>query len=464
MKLGVKGTVAYGIGAIGKDMVYALSSGYVLYFYQDIMGVSAAFVGFILLIARVFDALNDPVMGIIVAKTKSRWGKFRPWIWGGTLLNAMTLFALFAVPGNIGSKGIMVWFAVVYILWGMTYTMMDIPYWSMIPAVTTTGKERESLSVIARSCAGVGNAIITIGTFSTVSFLGGGDSHSQEIAGFQWLGLTVAVIFILASTITVLGIKRTRSDDMKAATVGQMFRALIKNDQAITVVITIVFVNTALYITSNLLIYFFKYDIGGGASQWKDDYTLFVAFGGGMQILAMMLFFPLLRKWLKTMDVFKVSLSMAICGYLTLLLMTLIGLSNNIFLLFIPGFLVFSGNGMLTVLTTMFLANTVDYGELKNGTREESVIFSMQTFVVKLASGVSVFIASMGLAVIGLKGNSGDGAGVVQSASSILGLRVIMTVVPVVLLLIALLYFLKRYKLTEEKLEEISCKILSREE
>ena len=153
-KLKGKEKFAYGIGAVGKDMVYMLSASYVLYYYQDIMGVSAVAMGVILFIARIFDAFNDPIMGIIVAKTKTRWGKFRPWLFIGTLTNAIVLYLMFAAPPSLSGRGLVAYAAVTYILWGVTYTMMDIPYWSMIPAFTESGKERENLSAMARSCVG----------------------------------------------------------------------------------------------------------------------------------------------------------------------------------------------------------------------------------------------------------------------------------------------------------------------
>lgn len=155
---------AYGLGAVGKDMVYMLSASYILYYYQDIMGVSAWVMGIILLIARVFDAFNDPIMGVLVAKTKTRFGKFRPWLLIGTVTNAIILYLMFAAPPTLSGSGLVAYAAVFYILWGVTYTMMDIPYWSMIPAFTEGGKERENLSALARSCAGVGSALITIVT------------------------------------------------------------------------------------------------------------------------------------------------------------------------------------------------------------------------------------------------------------------------------------------------------------
>ena len=132
MELTLKQKTAFGIGAVGKDMVYALSASYVMYYYQDVLELSASFVGVVLMAARFFDAFNDPFMGVLVAKTRTRWGRFRPWIFSGTLLNALVLYALFTAP-VLDEAALMVYFSVVYILWGVTYTMMDIPYWSMIP-------------------------------------------------------------------------------------------------------------------------------------------------------------------------------------------------------------------------------------------------------------------------------------------------------------------------------------------
>lgn len=221
MKLTRSQTVAFGIGAVGKDMVYALSATYVMYFYQDILGLSATFVGLILMIARVFDALNDPFMGILVAKTRTRWGRFRPWLFSGTVLNAVVLYALFSAP-DLSESGMMVYFAVIYILWGTTYTMMDIPYWSMIPAVTELPKDRENLSVVGRTCAGVGSALIQVGALITVKALGRGD----ERTGFALIALIVAVIFIAAEVFCCFKVKEQRLEKVETSTVGQMFKAL----------------------------------------------------------------------------------------------------------------------------------------------------------------------------------------------------------------------------------------------
>lgn len=448
MKLKAKEKISYGLGAVGKDMVYMLSASYILYYYQDILGVSAFAMGAILMAARVFDAFNDPVMGVLVAKTRTKWGRFRPWLLIGTILNAVILYFMFAAPPSLDGKGLVAYAAVTYVVWGVTYTMMDIPYWSMIPAFTEGGKEREGLSTLARSCAGVGSAVITIITMKCVYILGQGN----EREGFKYFAFGVAVLFVVFILITCVNIREKSTVDVDSPSVKQMFKALIQNDQAMTVVMTIVLINCAIYTTSNLVIYFFKYDFGG--ETWYDSYTLFNTFGGAIQILSMMLFFPVLRKFLSAIRVFYVSFGMAIVGYIALLVLAFTNMSN-VFLLFIPGFFIFAANGMLTVLTTVFLANTVDYGELKNNRRDESVIFSMQTFVVKLASGVAALIASLCLGVFHLSDDTAASSGA-AAASSVIGLRMTMTVIPIVGLLIAVFLFHKRFILTEEKVEQIT--------
>ncbi|MBP3755182.1 MAG: MFS transporter [Lachnospiraceae bacterium] len=461
---------AYGIGAVGKDMVYMLSASYVLYYFQDLLGVNSVAMGIILLVARVFDAFNDPIMGVVVAKTHTRWGRFRPWLMIGTITNAVVLFAMFACPPSLDAKGLVAYAAITYILWGVTYTMMDIPYWSMIPAFTKGGKEREGLTTLARSCAGVGSALVTIFTVKMVqtlgnAFAGSGTSDTvREILGFKYFTLIIAILFVVFITITCVTVKEQSLVDMKTASVGDMFKALVTNDQAMTVVIAIVLINSSIYLTSNLVIYFFKYDFGG--TTWGDSYTLFNMFGGGVQIISMMAFYPLLRRFLSNVKIFYVCIISAITGYAVLFAIAFTNMSSVV-ILFIPGFFIFAANGVLQVITTVFLANTVDYGELKNGRRDESVIFSMQTFVVKLASGIAAFAASLCLQINNLQKDVEDTEEAIDyslavSASSKLGLRMTMAIIPVAGLIVALIVFYKKYILNDAKISEISGQLESK--
>ena len=465
MKLGLTEKISYGLGAVGKDMVYMLSASYVLYYFQNVLGVNAIAMGIILMAARVFDAFNDPIMGVIVAKTKTKWGKFRPWLMIGTITNAIILFLMFACPPSLDGKGLVAYAAVTYILWGVTYTMMDIPYWSMIPAFTDSGKDRENLTTLARSCAGVGSALVTIFTVALVSKIGkliagsNASAKAVEIAGFKWFALIIAILFIVFIIITCVNIKEQATVDMESPSVGQMFKALITNDQAMTIVLAIVLINTSIYITSNLVIYFFKYDFGGAG--WKGSFTYFNMFGGAIQILSMMIFYPVLRQFASNIKVFYICLASAIIGYGVLLAIAFINMSN-VFILFIPGFFIFAANGVLQVLTTVFLANTVDYGDLKNSRRDESVIFSMQTFVVKLASGIAALVASICLQVNNLSDDTEEAADLLHdfsadvSAAAKLGLRMTMTIIPIIGLFIAIIVFKKKFILTEDKMKEIT--------
>ncbi|MEE3466991.1 MAG: MFS transporter [Eubacterium sp.] len=294
-----------------------------------------------------------------------------------------------------------------------------------------------------------------------------------ERLGFKWFSVIVGVLFILFILVTCLCIKEKSTVDVKTPGIGEMFKALIQNDQAMTIVVTIVLVNTALYITSNLLIYFFKYDLGG--ANWQGDYTLFNTFIGGIQILAMMLMFPLLRRMFTTLKIFYICAVAEIIGYFILLAMSLGGVTN-VFVFFLPGFLIMAGVGILNVVVTIFLANTVDYGELKNYRRDESVIFSMQTFVVKLSSGLAALVASVCLTVFHIQGDSAlsytalvdkmDNIGNLATLGdeSVIGLRLVMTLGPTLLLIIAVLVFRAKYILSDQKLMEITKELISRKE
>lgn len=158
---------------------------------------------------------------------------------------------------------------------------------------------------------------------------GGVGDKGVELVGFKWFALIVAVVFVAFTILTCVFVKEKSTAEMKTVSVKQMFKALIKNDQALTVVIAIVLINTAIYITSNLVIYFFKYDFGG--TSWFGDYTLFNIFGGAVQILSMMVLYPVLRNAVKLSNtkIFYVCLSMGIVGYAVLLGLAILGILNR---------------------------------------------------------------------------------------------------------------------------------------
>jgi melibiose permease len=450
MKLTLKEKASYGIGAVGKDMVYAIVSGFLMYYYNDVLGISATFIGVLFMIARIFDACNDPFMGIIVEKTNTRLGKFRPWLLIGTVLSAISLFIMYSVPKSLSGTPLLVYVSVAYILWCTTYTLMDIPYWSMIPAITESGKDRENISVIARSCAGLGYAIPTALTMILVPLLGGRDElldRPDERLGFKIFAGIISILFILFILITVKNVKEKTREAFRAPTIREMFSALFHNDQALVVVVTIVIFNSSLYLTTNLAVYFFKYDIGNSAL-----FGLFGTIGGATQIISMTLL-PALRTRFKRMTIFIGAILCTIIGYALLFVFGTLSITN-IICLGIAAVVIYFGFGLATVLTTVFLADTVDYGEWKSGQRSESVIFSMQTFVVQLASAFAVFIAGVGLDLIHL-----DKEAETQTVQTLFGMRVLMIILPIIGLIISILYFKRKYKLTDAYIGEINARI-----
>lgn len=447
MSLTFRQKFSYGIGAVGKDMVYALVSGFILYYYNTVLGISGTFTGIMMMAARVFDAFNDPLMGVVVEKTHTRFGKFRPWIMTGTVTNALVLYGMFALPAGLSGTAMLAYASAAYVLWGVTYTLMDIPFWSMIPAITAPGQDRENLSVIGRTCSSVGFAVPTVLTMLLVTRLG-----SSEREGFALFAGAVAVLFVVAELVCVLGVRERPTEKQEVATVGQMFGALFSNDQALVVVLAIILFNASLYLTTQLALYFFKYDIGN-----SDLYSLFGTIGGVGQILSMVSLPALRKKW-SSKTILTGAIGVTIFGYGLLFVLGSLKITN-IPLLGVSAFIIYIGFGLATVLTTIFLADSVDYGEYKTGRRSESVIFSMQTFVVKLASAVSVLVAGVGIDLIGL-----DTEAAVQSEGTLLGLRVLMILVPIAGLLCSILYFRKKYILTEAENKRIAAALAVRRE
>ena len=198
---------------------------------------------------------------------------------------------------------------------------MDIPFWSMIPAITETGKEREGLTSLARTSAGIGDAIPSVLTMTIVPILGAGAAAANMKTGYMLWAIIVAVIFIVSEVFCVVAVKEHKIDkSQKAASVKDMFASLFHNDQALTVVASIVLVYTSLNICGNLVLYFFQFDVGNASA-----YSVFAAAAFAAQVLTMMLI-PAMRKFFSKRVLYIAGFIIQICGYAIILLMAYTGL------------------------------------------------------------------------------------------------------------------------------------------
>lgn len=438
MKLSMKEKYSFGIGAIGKDAVYAIVSIYLMFYFTDVLGIAAGFVGGLFFVARIWDAINDPIMGLIVDNTRTRWGKFRPWILIGTLVNSVVLIFLFTDCGLTGNA-LYIYVSVIYILWGMTYTLMDVPYWSMLPNLTSDKEEREEVSVIPRIFAAFATLIVSSLGLKIVSILGDGNQKS----GFLYFSIIISAVFIVTILITV---KNTRehnfSSSQEKTTLKQMVNVLVKNDQLITFLFMVLLFTVGQQIIAGIQLYYFKYVTGS-----ENLFTVFVSFSGISTILGLIVFPKIVSK-LSRIKVYILGCVLPVIGIVMLLLAGLF-LPKNPILVGLAGIIYSFGGGFFTGSQTVALADIVDYGECKLGTRNESVIFSIQTLLVKISTAFGGLLTGLILSATGYVPNQ------VQSATTINGLRIVMTIVPIIFISASALVYIKHYKLNGETLNNI---------
>lgn len=439
-KLSWVSKICFGIGAFGKDAVYAIVGTYLMMYLTDYRSVAPAFVGTLFMVARIWDAFNDPFMGMIVDNTRTRWGKFRPWILIGTILNAIVLALLFLDNGLEG-RGYLVWCSVFYILWGMTYTIMDIPYWSLVPALTEDENERSQISAIPRIFASLAWLVINSFGLIMVSKLGGGD----DVRGFSILASIISVVFILASIVTCLTCKeQVVTPSAEKTSIKGMINVLFKNDQVKIILGIALFFNVAYQLSNSFALYYFKYVAERTYAEEGNGvlYPIYAGVAGFAQMGSMAVLPFLSQKIGKKLSFFFASF----CPVIGFALLWIFGyfIPKNIAAVGVCSAIINIGIGFMLVFITIILSEVVDYGEYKLGTRNESILFSMQTFVVKFAGAFSGFLSGVGLTLIGYKAN------VQQTVGAENGMRIIMFLIPAILSALCYLIYIKGYKLTPD--------------
>ena len=443
-KMSKRNRFTYGLGTVGRDMVYTMISMYLMFYLTDVLNLDTKvlwWVTAIILGARIFDALNDPIMGVIVDNTHTKWGKYKPWILTGVIAAGLLTILLFVDFKLEGTAYILV-FGVLYLLWGITYTMNDISYWSMMPSLSKSQAEREIIGSIARICASVGLfAVVTLVVPITTAL-------AEVVGGLQKAYLVFTIILVVImwifQSITLLGVKedKTINEKKEHTTLKEMVKVIFKNDQLLVTAISMALFMIGYMTTTSFGIYYFKYVYGN-----EDMYSIFAVVLGVSQIVAMVSF-SFLTKIMKRKSLYLLATAMVVVGYIIFFF------APNTTMLFIgiAGVLLFIGEAYIQLMMLMFLTDSVEYGEWKFGKRNGSVTLSVQSFINKLGGAIANGVVGAIVIVSGMK--TAETAADMTS-DGLLIFKMAMMIFPLICIVIGFIIYRTKYILDEEMYKKI---------
>ncbi len=448
----LKSKLGYGVGAVGLDLSYGMFYSFLAKYLTDVLGLSSSFLLILTPIARIWDGINDPMMGTIVDNTHTKMGKYRPWILRGSLCNAIVLVFLFSNPFKLTGVALCVYVAIAYIGWGMTNTMADIPYWSMVPSFTSDPKERSLISTLARTFSGIGQGAVSILApviMTAVSITEKPDANGvmgkvHDARSYVICATVCAVCLVLFSGLSVFTTKETVSTKpAEKFSFKSAFNVIKSNDQLLVFMLFAMISNAGWYLTSGVATYYF--DVVVGDPNKQSSFSLFQAVGSVVGLLLL----PFLQKYMSKRKAYQTSLLITAIGYV----MMAVGSFADVFILMCIGYLIAAiGMASMFIAQTVFLADVVDYGEVKLGFRSESITFSMKGFLQKMAYTMQTIIlfASLGISKY-------DGSLHNQNPESAkLAITLMMTVIPPVLFIISLIIFTKKFKLHGEFMDNVT--------
>lgn len=435
--------LTFGLGTIGRDMIFALVSVYLIYYLTDIIRLSNAtlwWINGIILVARIFDALNDPIMGVIVDNTRTRFGKFKPWIAIGAVLSGIFTVLLFTDFGFQGA-GYICLFAVVYLCWGMSYTANDISYWSMMPSLSMAQKEREKIGAFARICANIGLFIVVAGVVPITTALGEAAGSMQK--GYFIFSVILVLIMWAGINITLFGVRELKGvfRAESATSLKGMITAIFKNDQLPYTAISMALFMIGYTTTTSFGLYFFKYAYGN-----EGMYSIFAIVLGISQILALGIF-PLFSKYFSRKSLYTWATVLVVAGYVIFFFSPM-----NMIFIGLAGVLLFIGQAFIQLLMLMFLADTIEYGQWKLGKRNESVTFALQPFINKMGGAVASGVVGATVIVSGIN-DASQAADV--TPGGLLIMKIAMLVFPLVCILLGYLIYRFKYKIDNNLFQEI---------
>ena len=448
----------FGLGTVGRDALYSLVSMYLLVHLTDVVGFSdggLAVIGVMLTIFGIFDAVIDPFVGAIVDNTKTRWGKFKPWIFIG-MIGTGVLTVLMFHNFEMSETAHIILLAVTYLLFSFFFSLNDIAYWSLMPAISKDQKVREGVGAFARICANVGMfamVLIYLSVPDLFSGLGLGARDSYFV-----FAIVIALLMWGFQTITLVGVKEDRSHlaTDKRTTLKDLFRALIHNDQLLVTAISMALFMIGYCTTTGFGTYYFKY-------AYKDEgmYMVFAAVLAVAQLTALAVF-PLFRKKFTRKQLYTGSMIAVAISYVIFFLSF-----EWLPLIVIAGLGLFFAQAFIQLLMLLFLADAVEYGEWKLGKRNEAASFAVQPFINQFGSAISKGVISFTLIISGLnmiakellpyEAGSVEFENIINAipGSAIWIMKISMMILPLVCILIGFILYHKKFKIDERLYAEI---------
>lgn len=436
-KISLREKLSYGLGSLGNNMIYGLMASYLLVFYTESFGIAAAAAAGILFFPKIWDAMNDPIMGLLVDNTSSRWGKFRPYLLFVPFIMAVMVVLCFSSP-NLSQSGKIIFGYATFTLWGMSFTAMDIPFWSMSAVITQDPDQRNTIVMIPRTLATLGNILVVIITLPLVSFLGKGNASQ----GWFRVALLYSVICIIMTLTCFFNVKERHVPQQKEKqTIKGLWEQLKANKPLRQIILSMLIFELIFALKMILPFYYIK-------CNYNLDPEKFVPlFVGGYAIVNILgsVISPFISKKFGKKNA-------AIYGGV-LIGITSIGLFfggyHGYFHLIFWSALGALGDGIANIARMSMLVDTVEYGEYATGKRSEGFIFSTNILKTKIASAVGGSLGALTLGIFGYNSVLAQ-----QSVQTMNGIHLSFSLLPGILALVSLLPLIK-YSLTEDKYNDI---------
>lgn len=434
--LSVKEKVGYGLGDAASHIVFDNLMMYMMFFYTDIFGISAGFVGTMFLLARVIDAISDPSMGLIADRTRTRWGKFRPYMLFGAIPFAIVCVLTYSSP-ELSMTGKMIYASVTYVALILMYTLVNIPYCALGGVITADPTQRVSLQSYRFVLSTAGGMLSTVLMMPLVKWVGGDDKALGFQGGIAILAVTAAVMFIICFATTK---ERVSDEGAKPGKALDDLRDIVKNDQWRVVGVLTILNIMAVAVRGGAMMYYVTYILGNASifAWFLATYSVGNLIGSAMA--------KKVTDWKEKISVFTWANALLMVLSFAMFLLPIRADVPMFIFIFVIGVL----HQMITPIQWVMMSDTVDYGEWKYGKRLTGVSFAGTLFVLKLGLALGGAMIGWILAGAGYVPNAET-----QSGATLSSIVALFTIVPGICYLLSAWISARYYRLRTPFLKRI---------